>query len=115
MAGGTAVELGKLLLRTRETDLESFGFAQPAFAPGLSDAGNEVVAEELITWDINVDSTSVRAHQHAAWARKGVPSEGAAWRHRRRAARQRPRTLARGGLSATLHPGVDQGQRPCPS
>ncbi|WP_329582589.1 hypothetical protein [Streptomyces sp. NBC_01361] len=27
-------------------------------------------AEELITWDLNVDSTVCRAHQHAAGARK---------------------------------------------
>ena len=27
-------------------------------------------AKELITWDLNVDSTIVRAHQHAASARK---------------------------------------------
>ncbi|MEU9214211.1 hypothetical protein AB0D27_41580 [Streptomyces sp. NPDC048415] len=27
-------------------------------------------AKELITWDINVDSTVCRAHQHAAGARK---------------------------------------------
>ena len=28
-------------------------------------------AKDLITWDFNVDSTIVRAHQHAAGARKG--------------------------------------------
>ncbi|CAM01810.1 insertion element transposase [Saccharopolyspora erythraea NRRL 2338] len=27
-------------------------------------------AKDLITWDINVDSTIVRAHQHAAGTRK---------------------------------------------
>ncbi|MEV8533925.1 hypothetical protein [Streptomyces sp. NPDC051211] len=27
-------------------------------------------AEDLITWDLNVDSTVCRAHQHAAGARK---------------------------------------------
>lgn len=27
-------------------------------------------ANDLITWDLNVDSTIVRAHQHAAGARK---------------------------------------------
>jgi transposase len=30
----------------------------------------EADAKELITWDINVDSTVCRAHQHAAGARK---------------------------------------------
>ncbi|OMI37296.1 insertion element transposase [Streptomyces sparsogenes DSM 40356] len=28
-------------------------------------------ARDLITWDLNVDSSVVRAHQHAAGARKG--------------------------------------------
>ncbi|MFI0968452.1 IS5 family transposase [Streptomyces sp. NPDC021080] len=33
-------------------------------------------AKELITWDINVDSTVCRAHQHAARARRrGPPDE----------------------------------------
>lgn len=46
-----------------------------------------------IDWDINVDSTSIRAHQHAAGAPKAPPptpssaSKGAAW-----AARAAPRT-----------------------
>jgi transposase len=31
-------------------------------------------AKDLITWDLNVDSTIVRAHQHAAGARKGGTS-----------------------------------------
>ncbi|MFI0733763.1 hypothetical protein ACH4S9_32905 [Streptomyces sp. NPDC021225] len=35
-------------------------------------------AKDLITWDLNVDSTIVRAHQHAAGARKrGGSTEGA--------------------------------------
>lgn len=29
-------------------------------------------AKGLITWDISVDSTVARAHQHAAGARKGI-------------------------------------------
>lgn len=52
-------------------------------------------AQELITWDINVDSTVGRAHQHAAGARKRGASEGAARRRRRRAGRPRARALAR--------------------
>ena len=44
-------------------------------------------AKELITWDINVDSTVCRAHQHAAGARKrGICKRshpaGSAWRSR---------------------------------
>ncbi|GHI02725.1 hypothetical protein Scel_10460 [Streptomyces cellostaticus] len=30
-------------------------------------------AKNLITWDINIDSTVCRAHQHAAGARKKCP------------------------------------------
>lgn len=39
------VQLGELVLGTSEADLESFDFAEPAFALGLGDAGNEVVAD----------------------------------------------------------------------
>ncbi|MFD0250147.1 transposase [Streptomyces sp. NPDC127113] len=52
-------------------------------------------SKNLIPWDINVDSTVGRAHQHATGARKRGPAEGAARRHRRRAGRPRARTLAR--------------------
>jgi transposase len=31
-----------------------------------------------ITWDVSVDSTIARAHQHAAGARKRGPAKGAA-------------------------------------
>ena len=33
-------------------------------------------ARGLITWDVSVDSTVARAHQHAAGARKGGTSSG---------------------------------------
>lgn len=32
----------------------------------------EADAKGLITWDVNVDSTVCRAHQHAAGAAKGI-------------------------------------------
>ncbi|WP_265558537.1 hypothetical protein [Streptomyces hygroscopicus] len=41
---GHLVELGELVFRARETDLEFFGFAEPAFPLGLGDAVDEVVA-----------------------------------------------------------------------
>ncbi|WP_420719478.1 hypothetical protein [Streptomyces sp. RTd22] len=53
----------------------------------------EADVKGLITWDVNVDSTVCRAHQHAAGASKRGPAKGAAWRHRRRADRPRPRTF----------------------
>ena len=44
-AGGGHVGLGELVVRGGEADLESFGFAGPAFAFGFGDAGQEVVAD----------------------------------------------------------------------
>ncbi|MFE9769560.1 IS5 family transposase [Streptomyces sp. NPDC005808] len=68
-------------------------------------------AKELITWDINIDSTVCRAHQHAAGARKKGPCK-----------RNRPAGSAlspdhglgrsRGGLTTKLHLAVEQGQKP---
>ncbi|MFJ9174878.1 IS5 family transposase [Streptomyces sp. NPDC102360] len=51
-------------------------------------------SKDLIAWDINVDSTVCRAHQHAAGPRKGGSPKGATRRHRHRAGRPRSRTLA---------------------
>jgi hypothetical protein len=46
-AGGGRVGLGELVVRGGEADLESFCLAGPAFAFGLGDAGEEVVADVL--------------------------------------------------------------------
>jgi hypothetical protein len=43
--GGELVELGEFLAGSGEADLESVGFAEPAFVPGFVDAGEEVVAD----------------------------------------------------------------------
>ncbi|WP_199818999.1 IS5 family transposase [Streptomyces sp. NRRL B-1347] len=68
-------------------------------------------AKDLITWDLNIDSTVARAHQHAAGARKrdlqkeppggiGVePDDHGLGR-------------SRGGLTTKLHLAVEQGQKP---
>ncbi|WP_406707865.1 IS5 family transposase [Streptomyces halobius] len=69
-------------------------------------------AKELITWDLNIDSTVCRAHQHAAGARK-----------RGTCKRNRPAVSpssrndhglghSRGGLTTKLHLAVEQGQKP---
>jgi len=42
---GAAVDLGEFVVGAGEADLESFGFAEPAFAVGFCDAGGEVVAD----------------------------------------------------------------------
>jgi hypothetical protein len=44
-AGGEVVELGEFLLRGGKADLESFGFAVPALAFSLGDAGQQVAAD----------------------------------------------------------------------
>ncbi|WP_371665216.1 IS5 family transposase [Streptomyces sp. NBC_01241] len=69
-------------------------------------------ARKLITWDIDVDSTVCRAHQHAAGARKrGL------CRRSRPAASPSSRNdhglgRSRGGLTTKLHLAVEQGQKP---
>ena len=44
-AAGELVELGEFLIGSGEADLESLGFAEPALAPGLVDAGEQVAAD----------------------------------------------------------------------
>ncbi|MFC4467491.1 IS5 family transposase [Streptomyces xiangluensis] len=78
----------------------------------FSDLQARADAKELITWDINVDSTVCRAHQHAAGARKKGAAEGAAWRRHRRAGRDHGLGRSRGGLTTKLHLAVEQGQKP---
>lgn len=44
-AGGTLVELGKLLLRSGQAHLDLFYFAEPSFAFSLGNAGEKVVTD----------------------------------------------------------------------
>ncbi|MDG4790140.1 IS5 family transposase [Micromonospora sp. WMMD1102] len=65
-----------------------------------------------ITWDVSVDSTTARAHQHAAGARKrGLcrPNHRAA-----SASSRNDHALgrSRGGLTTKLHLACEQGQKP---
>ncbi|WP_443043584.1 IS5 family transposase [Streptomyces sp. GS7] len=69
-------------------------------------------ARELITWDLNIDSTVCRAHQHAAGARKRGTC-----RRSRPAASPPSRNdhglgRSRGGLTTKLHLAVEHGQKP---
>ncbi|WP_412538558.1 IS5 family transposase [Longispora sp. K20-0274] len=68
-------------------------------------------AEGIITWDVSVDSTVMRAHQHAAGARKRGN-----FKNRIREEDTEPNDHAlgrsRGGLSTKLHLACEQGQRP---
>ena len=68
-------------------------------------------AAGLITWDVSVDSTVARAHQHAAGARKrGI------CRRSRRAECAEPADhglgRSRGGLTTKIHLACEQGQKP---
>ncbi|WP_326468033.1 IS5 family transposase [Actinophytocola sp.] len=64
-----------------------------------------------ITWDVSVDSTIARAHQHAAGARKRGARRKS---HRLEWANREPADHAlgrsRGGWSTKLHPATEQGQ-----
>uniref|UniRef100_UPI00403FE700 IS5 family transposase n=1 Tax=Streptomyces sp. SJL17-4 TaxID=2967224 RepID=UPI00403FE700 len=72
----------------------------------------EADAKGLIPWEVNVDSTVCRAHQHAAGRRKGGSPEGAARRHC--AVEPADHGLGRsgGGLTSKIHLAVEQGQKP---
>ncbi|WP_437097517.1 IS5 family transposase [Streptomyces sp. enrichment culture] len=71
----------------------------------------EADAKGLITWEVNVDSTVCRAHQHAAGASKkdlqkeppgGIAVEPA----------DHGLGRSRGGLTTKIHLAVEQGQKP---
>ncbi|MFC8176184.1 IS5 family transposase [Streptomyces sp. NPDC057325] len=72
----------------------------------------EADAKGLITWDVNVDSTVCRAHQHAA----GAAEKGTFRRsHRAGSFPSRPNRglgRSRGGLTSKIHLAVEQGQKP---
>ncbi|MGW2045886.1 IS5 family transposase [Streptomyces sp. NPDC001858] len=68
-------------------------------------------ANQLITWDVSVDSTVCRAHQHAAGAvKRGIS------RRSRPGAETEPDGhglgRSRGGLTTKVHLAVEQGQKP---
>lgn len=60
-------------------------------------------ADGLITWDVSVDSTVVRAHQHAAGARRDAAIEGEPADH--------ALGRSRGGWSTKLNVSCEQGRR----
>ncbi|MFI2139318.1 IS5 family transposase [Streptomyces griseofuscus] len=71
----------------------------------------EADAEGLVTWDVNVDSTVCRAHQHAAGAEKGdLQKEPPGGIFVERADHGLGRS--RGGLTSKIHLAVEQGQKP---
>lgn len=71
-----------------------------------------VDAAGLITWEVNVDSTVCRAHQHAAGARR----DGRCQKEPPGGAQAEPEDHAlgrfRGGFTTKIHLACEQGQRP---
>ena len=69
-------------------------------------------AAGLITWEVNVDSTICRAHQHAAGARR----DGQAQKEPPGGVRAEPADhglgRSRGGFTTKIHLACEQGQRP---
>ncbi|MFD9248128.1 IS5 family transposase [Streptomyces sp. NPDC059556] len=72
----------------------------------------EADAGGMITWDVNVDSTVCRAHQHAA----GAASRGDLQKEPPGGVSVEPADHAlgrsRGGLTSKIHLAVEQGQKP---
>ncbi|MFD5657819.1 IS5 family transposase [Streptomyces hirsutus] len=78
----------------------------------LEQLQTEADAKGLITWDVSVDSTVCRAHQHAAGARKkgisrkSLPAASTPSRNDHGLGR------SRGGLTTKIHLATEQGQKP---
>ncbi|MFC4560954.1 IS5 family transposase [Nocardiopsis mangrovi] len=65
-------------------------------------------AQGLITWDVGVDSTVIRAHQHAA----GAPKRGRAKITERRRSPDHALGRSRGGLTTKIHLACEQAMKP---
>lgn len=79
----------------------------------LSDLQGRAEAEGLITWQVSVDSTIARAHQHAAGARR-APAEQKEPPGGVGADEPDDHALgrSRGGLTTKIHLACEQGRRP---
>jgi transposase len=65
-----------------------------------------------IVWDVSVDSTVARAHQHAAGARKNADAQLESPGGVRQEPTDHALGRSRGGLTTKLHLGCEQGQKP---
>jgi transposase len=72
----------------------------------LADAAGRIV------WDVSVDSTVARAHQHAAGARKRPDLQAEPPGGERTEPDDHALGRSRGGLTTKLHLGCEQGQKP---
>ncbi|CAL9324665.1 hypothetical protein SUDANB66_06605 (plasmid) [Streptomyces sp. SudanB66_2053] len=69
-------------------------------------------AAGLITWEVNVDSTICRAHQHAAGARRDGQAQKAPPSGSRLEPDDHGLGRSRGGFTTKIHLACEQGQRP---
>src|SRR5436305_545 len=69
-------------------------------------------AAGLITWDVSVDSTIARAHQHAAGARRDGDRQVQPPGGTRVEPADHALGRSRGGLTTKVHLGCEQGQKP---
>lgn len=69
-------------------------------------------AAGLITWEVNVDSTICRAHQHAAGARRDGQSQKEPPGGMRTEPEDHALGRSRGGFTTKIHLACEQGQRP---
>jgi transposase len=69
-------------------------------------------AAGLITWDVSVDSTIARAHQHAAGARRRAQEQKEPPGTRVAEPADHALGRSRGGLTTKVHLACEQGQRP---
>ncbi|MDX2622698.1 IS5 family transposase [Streptomyces sp. WI03-5b] len=72
---------------------------------------SEADAKGLITWDVSVDSTICRAHQHAAGAAKRGTFRSSRLEETP-SSRDHGLGRSRGGLTTKIHLAVEQGQKP---
>ncbi|MFD0032907.1 IS5 family transposase [Streptomyces sp. NPDC127172] len=69
-------------------------------------------AQGLITWDVSVDSTVCRAHQHAAGARKKGIYSASHLAESTLSPTNHGLGRSRGGLTTKIHLATEQGQKP---
>ncbi|MEU4280319.1 IS5 family transposase [Streptomyces tanashiensis] len=72
----------------------------------------EADAKGMITWEVNVDSTVCRAHQHAAGAAKRGTSSRSCPAGSPSSRPNHALGRSRGGLTSRIHLAVEQGQKP---
>ncbi|GAB2450277.1 hypothetical protein [Streptomyces incanus] len=73
VAGGRAVEPGKLGLSAAEADWETGDFSAPAFAFGLLDAADEVAADFDQAWPLGGAGRSIEHRTQACSWMQALP------------------------------------------